>query len=66
MGSKKMEYRTLEATFEDLEEELNRVAQDGFKAIQFLEGPDSKVRVVLARKNKKPKHYEEIEEDEIY
>lgn len=66
MGSKKMEYKTLEVTFAELESELNRAAQEGFKAIQFLDGPDARVRAILARKTKKAKHYEEIEEDEVY
>ena len=64
--SKKMEYRTLEVEFEELANSLNRAAEEGFKAIQFFEGPDQKIRTILARKVKRAKVYEEMAKDEIY
>lgn len=58
--SKKMHYKTLETSFEELEQTLNSYAADGFKAVHFFQGPDETVRVVMSRKLKKKHHHDEF------
>lgn len=65
--SKRLEYKVLKVTSDDLETTLNIYAQDGYRSEHFFE-PDEAglVTLVLSRKQKHgKKHHEVFEDDDL-
>lgn len=65
--SKRLEYKVVRATLEELESTLNIYAQDGFRAVHFFDPSEEggEVPFILSRKQKsKKKHHEVFEEEE--
>lgn len=65
--SKRLEYKVLKVTSDELETTLNIYAQDGFRAEHFF-APDDEgnISLVLSRKQKSgKKHHEVFEDDEF-
>lgn len=63
--SKRLEYKVVSATTEDLETVLNIYAQDGFRAVHFF-GPnvENELSIVMSRKQKHGKRHHEVFEPE--
>ena len=65
--SKRLEYKVLKVTSDELETTLNIYAQDGFRAEHFFAPDESgQVSLVLSRKQKSgKKHHEVFEDDDL-
>jgi hypothetical protein len=63
--SKRLEYKVLTVSTEELETTLNIYAQDGFRAVHFF-SPDEQghLSLVLSRKQKSRKKHHEVFEDD--
>jgi hypothetical protein len=63
--SKRLEYKVLKVSSEELETTLNIYAQDGFRAVHFFPPADGEVSLVISRKQKKRKQHHEVFEDDL-
>ena len=64
--SKRLEYKVLKATSDELKTTLNIYAQDGFRAVHFFPPVEGEVSFIISRKQKKRKqHHEVFEEDDL-
>jgi hypothetical protein len=65
--SKRLEYKVLKVSCDDLETTLNIYAQDGYRAEHFFAPDDSgHLSLVLSRKQKSgKKHHEVFEDDDL-
>lgn len=64
--SKRLEYKVLTSSMEELETTLNIYAQDGFRSVHFFD-PDNEgnLSFILSRKQKhRKKHHEVFEEED--
>jgi hypothetical protein len=64
--SKRLEYKVLNVSQQELETTLNIYSQDGYRAVHFFStDEDGNLRVVLSRKQKeRKKHHEVFEQDQ--
>jgi hypothetical protein len=65
--SKRLEYKVLKVSSEELETTLNIYAQDGYRAVHFFPpGDQGEVAFVISRKQKMRKqHHEVFEKDDL-
>ena len=64
--SKRLEYKVLKVSSEELETTLNIYAQDGFRAVHFFPPTDdNEISLVISRKQKKRKQHHEVFEDDL-
>ncbi len=62
---KRLEYKVLKVSVDDLETTLNIYAQDGYRADHFFSPDDSgTLHLVMSRKQKHGKRHHEVFEDE--
>lgn len=64
--SKRLEYKVVRSSAEELETVLNIYAQDGFRAVHFFPpSPENELSIVFSRKQKhSKKHHEVFEPDQ--
>ena len=63
--SKRLEYKVLKVSAEELETTLNIYAQDGFRAVHFFAPIEGEVSFVISRKQKSRKKHHEVFEDDL-
>lgn len=64
--SKRLEYKVLKVSTEELETTLNIYAQDGFRAVHFFPPTEGgEVSIVISRKQKSRKKHHEVFEDDL-